>query len=473
MNQARRDAVSIWNAAVDAVRARPLVAKTIACDPQNGDLLIDEYHWLRQDFDRVLVVGAGKAGTAMAEGLCEAIGSEGSHHRWPIHGWMNVPEGTEHSDATAGITLHPARPAGVNEPTPAGVAGAEQILKLVRDATTRDLCIALISGGGSALLPAPLDGISLADKLAVTRFLSGAGADITQLNTVRKHLSRIKGGGLLRQCRAGDLVTLVLSDVLGDPLDLIASGPTVPDSSSPKDALQILERHDPDRRLPAAIYDRLTRADAEGVRHHQSAPVPSTTVVIGNNALAVDEAGLRAESLGYNHVMNVARASEGSAESVGEHLAQMWLAMLRPEASGRRDGSGIRDASDHWNNCLITGGEPTVSLAPAEIRGRGGRNQQLVLAAYQELCKAGLSDAQWDRLAILSGGTDGEDGPTDAAGAVLDSAVHARACELGLDPSDFLARNDAYSFFQQCGGLLITGPTGTNVCDVRVALVSS
>ena len=466
MNQARQDAVSVWNAAVDAVQARPLVAKTVACDPRDGDLLIEECRWSRQDFDRVLVVGAGKAGTAMAEGLCEAIGSPAPHRGWSIHGWMNVPEGTEHSNAIAGITLHPARPAGVNEPTPAGAEGTEQILQLVREATPRDLCIALVSGGGSALLPAPLEGISLADKLAVARFLSAAGADIGELNTVRKHLSRIKGGGLLRQCRAGALVTLVVSDVLGDPLDLIASGPTVPDSSSPRDALHVLEKYDPDRRLPAAIYDRLSREDAAGIRH-QPASVPSTTIVIGNNALAVDEAGLRAESLGYNHVMNVARTSEGSAESVGEHLAQMWLAMLRAEASGRRG------RSDHWNNCLITGGEPTVCLAPAEIRGRGGRNQQLVLAAYQVLCKAGLSDSQWDRLAILSGGTDGEDGPTDAAGAVLDAAVHARALELGLDPSDFLARNDAYSFFQQCGGLLITGPTGTNVCDVRVALVSS
>ena len=467
MNQARPDAVSIWNAAVDAVRARPLVAKTIACDTRDGDLLIDAYRWSRQEFDRVLVVGAGKAGTAMAEGLCQAIGSHAPHHGWPMHGWVNVPEGTEHSDATAGITLHPARPAGVNEPTPAGVVGAEQILKLVREATTRDLCIALISGGGSALLPAPLEGIALDAMLAVTRFLSGAGADITELNTVRKHLSQIKGGGLLRQCRAGALVTLVLSDVLGDPLDLIASGPTIPDSSSPQDALRILEKYDPDRQLPSAVYDRLTRADAKGIRHHLAPAVPSTTVVIGNNALAVDEAGMRAESLGYNHVMNAARASEGPAEVVGQHLAQMWLAMLRAEP-GRR-----RDAGMHWNNCLITGGEPTVRLAPAETRGRGGRNQQLVLAAYQALCKAGLSAPQWDRLAILSGGTDGEDGPTDAAGAVLDAAVHARACELGLDPLDFLARNDAYSFFQQCGGLLMTGPTGTNVCDVRVALVSS
>jgi glycerate-2-kinase len=421
------------------------------------DLQIGEHRWSRNEFDRIIVVGAGKAGTAMTEGLLQAIGS------WlPISGWVNVPEGTEAS--LPGVHIHAARPAGRNEPTEQGEAGAKQMLEMVKSATPRDLCIALISGGGSALLPAPKKGITLQDKLEVTRLLSGAGADITELNTVRKHLSDIKGGGLLRACRAGAMITLVLSDVLGDPLDLIASGPTVPDTTSPQQALDVLERYDPKRQLSDRIYRTLRDelADATGNGNKESTAAITcqhTTIVIGNNALAVDEAGIRAEKLGYNHVMQSATACEGAAEEVGRHLAEMTLEMLR-------GGGG------HVNDCLITGGEPTVTLAPAAIRGRGGRNQQLVLAAYERLLEVPIDDSSWARLCILSGGTDGEDGPTDAAGAILDEDVHRQAVSLGLDPADYLRSNDAYEFFRQAGGLLVTGPTGTNVCDLRVAIIA-
>jgi glycerate-2-kinase len=344
----------------------------------------------------------------------------------------------------------------VNEPTAEGIAGTEQMMRCVSQAGQRDLCIALISGGGSALMPLPIAGITLADKLAVTRFLSGAGADIRELNTVRKHLSQVKGGGLLRACRAGALVTLVLSDVLGDPLDLIASGPTVPDRSSPGDALAVLRKYDPQQTLPASIFDALVRAPSRAV--DEAACCPSTILVIGNNALAVDQAGCVAERLGYHHAMHSAHSGEGPAEDVGRHLADLTAEMLRCDGRGQR------------TDCLITGGEPTVTLIDAKQRGRGGRNQQLVLAAYQKLVGLRLSEQDWDRLCLLSGGTDGEDGPTDAAGAVLDADVHRRAAAQRLDPTDFLRRNDAYRFFEQTGGLLISGPTGTNVCDLRVAL---
>jgi glycerate-2-kinase len=449
----RGDALSIWNAGVDAVRARPLVERVVS---REGDELVIENHRLcRSDFDRILVVGAGKAGAAMAQGLVAAVGD------WlPLEGWVNVPQGTE--TELPGIRLFPARPAGVNEPTETGIRGTDAILELVSGATRRDLCIALISGGGSALLPAPAEGILLADQLAVIRHLSGAGADITELNTVRKHLSRVKGGGLLRACRCGALVTLILSDVLGDPVDLIASGPTVHDTSSPRDALDVLERFDADRTLPARVYDVLAGQVASGAGKRDpedAAEVPATTLVIGNNAVAVDEAGIRAEHLGYNHVMHSATRCEGGADDVGGRLAEMVVRMLREQDT------------THPHDCLITGGEPTVSLAPPEIRGLGGRNQQLVLAAYAKLLELEVSPDQWRRLAILSGGTDGEDGPTDAAGAVLDEAVHRRSVGLGLDVADYLRRNDAYRFFEAAGGLVVTGPTGTNVCDLRVALV--
>lgn len=448
MNNAFEDALKIWNAGVDAVRAQPLVENSVTVE--GTQLSIDQHTWSLADFDRVVVVGAGKAGSAMAAGLVHAVGGP-----LPVLGWVNVPAGTERD--VPGITTHPARPAGVNEPTEVGVAGTEKILELVQQSTSRDLVIALISGGGSALLPAPAPGITLEDKLAVTRLLSGGGADITELNTVRKHLSRIKGGGLLAACRDATLVTLILSDVLGDPLDMIASGPTVPDTTTPDDALELLAKFDPDRALPDRVYETLKDAPQKFDQpscHH-------TNIVLGNNAVAVDEAGIMAESLGYNHAMQSARSCEGAAEDVGIGLARMVVEMLN------------QSPDQHRTDCLITGGEPTVTLAPSDIRGRGGRNQQLVLAAYQTLRGLDLDERDWDRLAILSGGTDGEDGPTDAAGAILNGAIHRQAMALNLDIADHLKRNDAYSFFEAAGGLIMTGPTGTNVCDVRVALVTS
>lgn len=455
MGSPRSDATEIWNAGVDAVRAKPLVCREVSI--KGSDLLIGQRQWSRKDFDRVIIVGAGKAGTAMAQGLLEAI------HNWlPVVGWINVPEGTvpqAAAQALGDVHVHAARPAGVNEPTTEGIAGTREILKLVSDAGERDLCIALISGGGSALMPAPIDGITLEDKQNVTRFLSGAGADITELNTVRKHLSVVKGGGLLRACRAGELVTLILSDVLGDPLDLIASGPTVPDTSTIGDAIDVLQKYDPQKTLADRIYATLSRLKNAGPARQEHLVCKSTTLVIGNNAVAVDEAGIRAEKLGYNHAMQSARQCEGSAEDVGRRLAEMTVGMLRAGPNA------------HRTDCLITGGEPTVTLAPADVRGRGGRNQQLVLAAYQHLLSLELTDDEWNRLCILSAGTDGEDGPTDAAGAILDAEVHQFACKLDLKITEHLKRNDAYTYFKRTNGLLLTGPTGTNVCDVRVAVV--
>ncbi len=448
MKNPRHDAVKIWNAGVDAVRAQPLVEHCVRID--GDDLVIGDHRWSRCDFDRLVVVGAGKAATAMAAGLIAAIGD------WlPLQGWINVPEGTERP--LPGMEVHVARPASVNEPTEAGVIGTREIIARLRGAAERDLCIALISGGGSALLPAPIDGVTLEDKLAVIRLLSDSGADIVELNTVRKHLSSVKGGGLLRATRGGELVTLILSDVLGDPLDVIASGPTVVDTSLPEDAITVLEKYDPGQKLPARIRGALTRQLGN---HPDAVTATCTNIVLGNNAVAVDEAGICAERLGYNHAMQSATQCEGGAEEVGRQLARMVIEML------------TADPAKHRTDCLITGGEPTVKLAPVDIRGRGGRNQQLVLAAYDHLLSAGLSDTQWGRLAVLSGGTDGEDGPTDAAGAVLCESVHRRATELKLDVADHLKRNDAYPFFKATGGLLVTGPTGTNVCDVRVAVVS-
>ncbi len=404
--------------------------------------------WLQDEFidlsqvRRIAVVGAGKAGAGMAAALEEILGPRLASGK-QLTGWVNVPvdcvRTLEH------VRLHGARPAGSNEPTEAGVRGAEEMLRIVSTLGPDDLCLALISGGGSALLPAPVDGITLADKLAVTRHLSGAGANIAELNTVRKALSRIKGGGLARACGAKRLVALIISDVLGDPLDVIASGPTTTDTTTTLDALAVLKRYDAQAAgIDMRVFNALRKNSLPGAPFKTSV----TNLVIGNNATAVDAAGVEAERLGYSHAMNASTTLEGPAEDIGRHLAGMILRMRS------QDGP----------DCLITGGEPTVKLVARELRGTGGRNQQLVLAAAEL-----LSDVP-EGWAILSGGTDGEDGPTDAAGAMLDPEMLVAARQFGLRPAEFLARNDAYHFFEPLGGLIKTGPTHTNVCDIRVAV---
>lgn len=448
-NRLREDALRIWRAGVEAVQADRLVRRHVRIEDEY--LVFGEFDPLRiplASIGKIVVVGAGKAGTGMVAGI-ESVFSPPWAERFQLSGWVNVPDDCVRS--TRRIHLHAARPAGVNEPTAQGVWGTERILAILRNLTARDLCICLISGGGSALLPLPAPGITLEDKLNVTRLLSGAGANIAELNTVRKALSLVKGGGLLRACGAGTLISLIISDVLGDPLSLIASGPTVPDPVHPHEALAVLEKYpEVKSALPPRLIGWLQSGGKTAAVRSDAGPQRVHHFVIGNNAVAVDAAALEAEALGYQHACISSPCLEGPAEAIGSKLAEQAVAM-------RARGSV---------NCLISGGEPTVRLAPPHVRGKGGRNQQLVLAAAQALWQDGAGG-----IALLSGGTDGEDGPTDAAGAIMDADVIARAKQLKLAPAAFLERNDAYSFFERTGGLIKTGPTHTNVCDVRVVLV--
>jgi len=439
----RRDALRIWQAGVDAVRSERLVREALRVE--GSTLQVGQEPIDLDAVHRIVVVGAGKAGAGMAAAVEDTLGLELIEQK-QLAGWVNVPG--DCAGELRRIHLHAARPPGVNEPRPEGAAGSREILRLVQSLGPEDLCLCLISGGGSALMPAPVEGITLEDKLAVTRYLSAAGANIEQLNMVRKQLSRIKGGGLMRACRAGRLVSLIISDVLGDPLDVIASGPTVEDSSTPRAALEVLDAFaGRNVEIRPEVFEYLE------AKQHVEPPVPTcrvTNLVIGNNATAVDAAGMEAERLGYSHAMLSARKSEGPAEDVGRHLAEMALKMRQQPGP----------------DCLVSGGEPVVTLVDPSRRGSGGRNQQLVLAALERLADDGARG-----IALLSGGTDGEDGPTDAAGAILDAAVLADARKQNFDPADYLARNDAYHFFQPLRALIKTGPTHTNVCDVRVVLV--
>ncbi|MCL4201685.1 MAG: DUF4147 domain-containing protein [Pirellulaceae bacterium] len=474
--QLRADALAIWQAGVAAVRSDVLVQNHLRIDDDR--LTVADQTLALDRIGRIAVVGCGKAGAGMAAGVEAALGERVLDEK-RVTGWVNVPDDCVRS--LRRIHLHGARPPGVNEPTEAGVEGARHILELVGGLSAEDLCICLISGGGSALLPAPVETIRLEDKLAVTRHLSGAGANIQQLNTVRKHLSRIKGGGLARHCRAGQLIVLIISDVLGDPLDVIASGPTVPDSSTPADALAVLEQFDARRAgISDAVFRHLHEAAGQSVRSG-SDPVAArvTNCIIGNNATAVHAAACEAARLGYETRCDAAAQLEGDAETLGLQLAEAAVAMRK--AGGEA--------------CLVSGGEPTVRLVPSDRRGLGGRNQQLVLAALEHLVSAAtgwqpvLREQQPVRgdlsqqasqsvqacegMVLLSGGTDGEDGPTDAAGAWFDQLVAERMRDADLAPGSFLRRNDAYHFFEPLGALIRTGPTHTNVCDLRVVLASS
>lgn len=440
------DARAIWQAGIDAVAPERLLAEAITLNgptqsitTTRGDVF--EHHLAPRG--RVLVVGGGKAGAGMARGLEAMLSPLGKAGR--IEGLLSVPADCV-DDTTRWVHLVGGRPAGINEPRPEGAAAAEEMLRVVGGATPDDLVICLLSGGGSALLPAPSEGITLEDKTAVARLVAAAGGTIDQLNTVRQHLSRIKGGGLARASRASQLVTLIISDVLGDPLDLIASGPTVAPDATPAEALATLET------LGLLGTPELANVIACLSRKASDPPnsaVRATNLVLANNATAVDAAGVEAERRGYSHAMDCATTSEGSAEEVGRQLAAMAVRMRDTTTPNEPD-------------CLITGGEPTVTLAPADVRGKGGRNQQLVLTALRQ-----LGDCR--DIALLSGGTDGEDGPTDAAGAMIDAAITAKLADTDLD--DHLRRNDAYPLLESADALLMTGPTNTNVCDLRVVTV--
>ena len=430
----RSDALTIWRAAVDAVMPRQLVADAVRSLNLSG---------------RVVVVGCGKAGAEMAAGVEETLQSPRAAIRG-LSGLVNVPEGS--SALLQHIRLHPARPAASNFPTPAGVAGAEEMLRLLASAGPDDTALCLISGGGSALLPCPADGVSLESKLAVTKLLTGCGATIQEMNCVRKHLSRVKGGRLAEAFRGKRLISLIISDVVGDPLDVIASGPTAPDPTTFADAKAVLVKYDLWDRCPADVAAHI-QMGCDGLVPETPKALPPNVrnVVVGTNAVALAAARRTAEQLRYR-VLDLGPFVEGETK----HVAAAIAGIVR---NIRERGEPIPAPA-----CILIGGETTVTLGASP--GKGGRNQEFVLAVMERLGPDRIGN-----VVALSGGTDGEDGPTDAAGAVADGDTWAKATTAGLSVPDHLTRHDAYPFFDAVGGLIRTGPTGTNVADVRVLLV--
>lgn len=441
------DAVAIWKAAVAAVDSETLIRNHVSCDAdqlQIGDRTIPT-----ASLKHIEVVGAGKAGSGMARGIERALRSRPSHIS--LSGWVNVPE--DCVEDLPNIHLHAARPAGINEPTQAGIDGTREILNKVRSLSPDDLCIVLISGGGSALLPAPTAGISLESKLNVTRLLATAGATIDELNCVRSQISDVKAGGLAAACKAGQLIALIISDVIGDPLHVIASGPTVASTATPEQALKVLHKYDPDTtKTPADVLKVLNRrATQSGTRPSPTCRI--TNEILGSNHVAVAAAAAEAGRLGYS-VVDMGSANCGPAADAGRHLFNQL--------------SSLRKQGTHNPTCILAGGETTVELAQTNLPRKGGRNQELVLAAVA----AHPSPDAWNGIALLSGGTDGEDGPTPAAGAIADSTLLQQMQQKQINPDDYLAINNSYPFFKQLNGLLLTGPTHTNVMDIQVGLAT-
>ena len=445
----RQQAEAIWRSGVAAVDSETLVRQSIR--RQDDRIQICGESFQLDALHRIVVVGGGKAGAGMSAGVEASLSPQQIQAK--LTGWVNVPADCQRS--LQKIKLHAARPAGINEPTSAGVLGSQRILELVSSLTDDDLCLVLISGGGSALLPAPIAGITLEEKLAVTQFLMRSGATIQELNTVRKRLSRIKGGGLFRAAPAGRMIALIISDVPGDPLDIIASGPTVCDSATPEDAIRVLERFTKRGATPAEIPASIWRVldhQVQATAARRRPTIVCRNQIIGNNQTALDAAATQARTLGYE-VRSLGTNRQGIAAEVGRELAELCLA-----AQKETTGTGI---------CFLAGGEPIVKLAKTDQPRRGGRNQEVALAAGLRWQSEEIS-----RLIVLSGGTDGEDGPTDAAGAFYDIQIQQQASERQLPPESFLAINDSYTFFAQVDGLLKTGPTHTNVMDLQVALVA-
>jgi len=415
----RKHALRIFRSALEAADPYAAVLRHLQFDGRV--VTAGRRRYRMADFDRVQVIGAGKAGAAMARAVEHLLG------RRIAGGVVNVPDGV--SAKVRRIDLHSA---GHPIPDERGREGAQRILEIANAAGSRDLLICVISGGASALLPAPAPPLTLAAKQEITRQLLNAGATIHELNIVRKHLSLIKGGRLAAAAYPATLVTLILSDVIGDNLDVIGSGPTVGDSSTVEQAESVL------RKFRVSVHVE----NGAGVLRESPKVTTGQNLIVGSNRLAMDAAASKAKELGYR-TMVLSSCVEGETREI----AGMHAAIIKEiQAAGRPSG---RPA------CILSGGETTVTVRG---KGLGGRNQEFVLAAAIALEGCGP-------CTIFSAGTDGLDGPTDAAGAIADERTPMRGAR------EFLDNNDSYHFFEKVDALVKTGPTGTNVMDVRILLV--
>ena len=437
--QARKDALAIFQAGVKAVDPVQAIKKHLKLEENR--LTVGEKTYNLSGFDRISVIGAGKASAAMARAMEETLDER-------LNSGLVI---TKHNHA---LPLDKVQVIEAGHPVPdeAGFRGARQIVRFLEQVDEKDLVFYLISGGGSALLPYPHEGLTLEDKQDVTKILLEVGANIHEINTLRKHLSRVKGGRLAKVAYPATLISLILSDVIGDDLDSIASGPTVPDHSTFADCMDILDKYQITDRLPSVVVDILKKGTHGQIEDTPKAGDPAfertQNLIIGSNILAVKAAEKKAGELGYNPLI-FSTFIEGETRDV----ARVHAAIAKEILSS---GNPIKRPA-----CVISGGETTVII---HGKGKGGRNQEFSLAAAMDIHGLG-------NVVVLSGGTDGTDGPTDTAGAIADGTTISRARKLGLNPDHYLHENDSYHFFEALNDLIITGPTYTNVMDLRVVLV--
>lgn len=434
--KARRLALESLEAAVNAVDPEQIIRTKVQL--KDSILRVEDCALDLTKFKRVFVVGGGKASGRMAEALEKIL------KKRITSGVINVPR-TDQS-RTEIIKLHKA-----SHPIPdeSGVEGTRQIVQIAEQAEKNDLVISLISGGGSSLMPLPRGQVTIADKRKITDALLKSGATISEINTVRKHISDFKGGWLAKKTYPATILNLILSDVVGDPLDFIASGPTVPDSTTFADGINVLKKYN--------LWDGAPRSIRKLLKEGVGGLIPETpkagdkafkktlNVVVGNNRSASSEACNHLRSAGLNAFL-LTSTLEGEAKQVGAFFA----AVIREIVSS--DNPAPRPCA------MVAGGETTVVV---KGKGKGGRNQEIPLAAALKLCRA-------DGLVLASLATDGIDGPTDAAGAIVDGKTMLRASKAGVFPEEYLVENDSYNFFSKLNDLIFTGPTGTNVNDISV-----
>jgi glycerate 2-kinase len=428
-------------AAVRAVDPRQLIRRMVQVERAQLQIIQGGTGTQVQTFPllgRVIVIGAGKGAGLLAQELASVLGGR------LAGGVVVIPRG-QTAELHGVAVVHGEHPL----PGPGSVAGAEHIAALLAQQHPSDVICFCLTGGASSLLVSPASGLSLDDKLAINRLLLTCGADIHAINTVRKHLSRIKGGGLARWAFPATLVSFILSDVVGDDLSTIGSGPTVPDSSTFFDALAVLEGYDLLERVPSSVLTRLRQGCAGAL---PETPKPGDAVfthvhnlLIGSNRLALNAAAAAAQRLGFTTQI-LDEPLSGDTTEAGRDFARILRTLLQTCKAPL---------------CVLAGGETTVRVTG---QGKGGRNQEFALVVARELHRV----AGW---ALLSVGTDGVDGPTDAAGAFVDSRSIDRATARGLDPLAALRENDTYPFFTALGDLFTPGPTGTNVMDMKIALL--
>lgn len=442
----RQNLLDIFNASLDAVD--PYNAVLNAVSVEHGQLQTGGANYDLAAYERIIVVGAGKATARMAQAIEVLFGKNISDGLIVVKDGHTVPLSIIKQVEGA----HPV-------PNEAGMAGAQRILKMMGAADEKSLVICLLSGGASALLVAPAAGLSLQDKQDTTERLLKGGASINELNAVRKHLSSVKGGRMAQAAYPAQLITLIVSDVIGDPLDVIASGPTAYDNSTYAEAWAVITKYGLQQKISLRVADHLQRGitgqELETVKKNDPCLDKTRNVIIASNRQALIAAKKKAEQIGYDAKI-ISATLQGEARDAAGFLAKISRSEFVSMPPGER-------------RCLLFGGETTVTVHGT---GHGGRNQELALTFALEIeGTRGIS--------LLSAGTDGGDGPTDAAGAVVDGNTATRARSLGLEPLHYLDQNDSYAFFQQFDTMadanthLKTGPTGTNVMDMQIVLLQT